>query len=76
MGWQPIETAPVGEAVELGWWDTGWTADPSGNLNLRWERGPGVVKKRLFSQRKTGVEFGRGYATHWRPLPEPPEDTQ
>lgn len=64
--WQVIETAPIGEAVELGWWDSSYDG------KLLWKQGPGMVVKHLLSRRKTGHEFGRGYATHWRTLPEPP----
>ena len=63
--WKPIETAPVGKAVRLGWWE--------GGRCLTWRSGAGVVTRKLFSGRKTGREFGRDYATHWKPLPDPPE---
>lgn len=60
--WQPIETAPFGETVLLGWrdWrDHQWCMEV-GPASHGWRRG-GINNVSL-----------HGSATHWMPLPEPP----
>jgi hypothetical protein len=60
--WQPIETAPFGERVLLGWrhWrDWQWCMEVGPAIS-GWKRGNiSNVSK-------------HGSATHWMPLPEPP----
>lgn len=71
--WQPIETAPVGVRVRLGWWEdhAEWTAmgDP-----MKWKSRDGVawvqVGRWLFKRVVRGDYADR--ATHWMPLPAPP----
>lgn len=60
-GWQPIETAPHGEEVLLGWleWDGAWKMEVS-QASWGWST-------------KTASNISRhGQATHWMPLPPPP----
>ena len=69
--WQPIETAPIGQAVQLGWYDNNFGYTESG---LTWRTAVGlawVYKRNLFISRV--VRGGYDRATHWRPLPEPPQ---
>lgn len=68
MEWQPIETAPKGRRILVGWWDYGFGNEP------RWKQGSGEVKFSLISNKAVLREFGKGHATHWKPLPEPPND--
>lgn len=66
-GWRPIESAPHGEDVFLGWWqDNGlggrdWMQEV-GLASWGWRRGSISNISR------------HGSATHWMPLPPPPED--
>lgn len=67
MKWQPIETAPHEELLVLGWWEL-W---------------PTKVWKQEIALASAGERFPNGYsnrwehgrATHWMPLPVPPEAT-
>ena len=66
MKWEPIETAPRGEEVLLGWWESDglgggrWTAEVA-CASHGWRRGS------ISNMSK------HGRATHWMPLPPPPE---
>ena len=65
MTWQPIETAPTGQVVEMGGWDD-WGCD-----KRVWRTQIGVAYDRVcvvFSVKRHGPRM-----THWRYLPEPPE---
>lgn len=64
--WQPIETAPVGVAVRLGYWRVAY----DGRCQWQEESGPAFVRFLFFFKRAT-----HGDATHWKPLPEPPDMT-
>lgn len=56
--WQPIETAPDGDVLLLGWW---FPITPGGS-SMSWECDV------------EWYEIGGGHcATHWQPLPPPPE---
>lgn len=59
--WRPIETAPHGEEVLLGWlgWDGAWNMEVS---QASWSWGA-----------KTKISR-HGQATHWQPLPQPPRE--
>lgn len=65
-GWRPIETAEHDEEVLLGWWqNTGlggkdWITDV-GKASYGWRRGS-ISNMSL-----------HGSATHWQPLPSPPQ---
>jgi hypothetical protein len=67
-GWQPIETAPHGEIVLLGWWqDNGlgahdWQTE-LGAASFGWRRGSISNISR------------HSRSTHWMPLPAPPRAT-
>jgi hypothetical protein len=53
--WQPIETAPEGQSILLGWFVADfWRIEQSSRYNSTWRA----------LQR----------ATHWMPLPKPPEE--
>lgn len=69
--WQSIETAPVGQVVQLGWYHDNYGYTNSG-LTWRTEVGPAWVYKRILFIRRV-VRGGDYRATHWRPLPEPPQ---
>lgn len=64
--WQSIETAPLdGSLLLLGWWET-WPEKV-------WEQEVSPAgNQNVF---KSGV-FHHGQATHWMPLPFPPDSTQ
>lgn len=62
VAWQPIETAPHGEEVLLGWleWDGAWKMEVS-QASWGWST-------------KTASNISRhGQATHWMPLPDAPQ---
>lgn len=59
-GWQPIETAPHGEPVLLGWWYAGKWENEVAPATTGWQRGG-------FSTMSQ-----HGQATHWMRLPAPP----
>ena len=65
MAWRPIETAPFGDVVLLGW----WSEDGMGGAN--WETEVGAAawgwRRGTISNRSM-----HGHATHWLPLPTPP----
>ena len=64
--WQPIETAPLDNPLQLGWWESypekKWVqeVESAGHSN---DKGPGMSNAWL-----------HGRATHWQPLPEPPKE--
>lgn len=60
--WQPIETAPTGATILLGWTD-------SRRVDIGWRRTyAGKRARGMFSTHgQTGVT-----PTHWMPLPAPP----
>jgi hypothetical protein len=75
MNWQPIATAPKDGRVVLlwyggvfvglvmAWWQEAIPADDGGaRIPARWE--------------DIGEGFTVNDATHWMPLPAPPEDTE
>ena len=63
--WQPIETAPHGETVLLGWWNSDglggsdWICEVA-CASFGWRRGSISNMSR------------HGKATNWQPLPTPP----
>lgn len=60
--WQPIETVPDNTVVILGWEHCGeWISVMDKYSWVTTEEGEEVVCR-------------NGFATEWRPLPEPPED--
>lgn len=61
--WQPIETAPHGRRVLLGWHD--WR-------DHHWcmEVGPATQGRRVGNASSISAH---GSATHWMPLPAPPK---
>lgn len=61
--WQLVETAPHGERVLLGWYQTDgtWFAE-TGMASHGWSR-PDIGISNMSRH---------GAATHWRPLPAPP----
>jgi hypothetical protein len=64
--WQDISTAPHGEEVLLGW----WTQDGHGGVNWECE-----VHAASWGWQRDGITYRgrRVQATHWMPLPSPPE---
>ena len=60
MQWRPIEEAPPNTLQLLGW----LYVDPWDNS--RWEEDIGVAQD-------TRGGWRHGHATHWMPLPQPPE---
>ena len=68
MTWQPIETAPTGQVVEMGGWDV-WMRKES-----EWRTRIGVARVRRFWFFSALSSDARNYnMTHWRDAPEPPE---
>lgn len=67
MGWQPIETAPL-DGTEIDLWvrQEGW---------LNWERVANcywIAHKHRFECASYPCVIKKRYASHWMPLPEPP----
>jgi hypothetical protein len=66
MSWQPIETAPHGVRVLLGWRD--------------WRDHAWCMEVAPASHGWRGVEVStmsrHGSATHWMPLPPPPDEVE
>ena len=65
-GWRPIETAPHEEVVLLGWWQSDWLGNDDwvsevDHASFGWRRGS--ISSRSY----------HGRATHWQPLPPPPQ---
>lgn len=62
--WQPIETAPLGQEVLLGWWDddglggSNWAAEV-GCASFGWRRG------------SISNMSQHPHATHWQPIIPP-----
>lgn len=73
-GWRPIETAPGGVNLLLGWWDTmPHLPEPRWCIDVDWAYSPNTMP------RHSGLSngFAHGRATHWLPLtvlPEPPKE--
>ena len=68
--WQPIETAPTGVIVRLGWWEERYSPD---RPPLVWRTSVGIAwEKTLFGRKRAFRSHDLGKATHWKPLPEPP----
>ena len=69
--WQPIETAPHETTVLLGWieeWSREWKCEVGfASRGSAWPA-PGGGRYSNY--------FRHGRATHWMPLPEPPEGEQ
>ena len=59
--WQPVETAPHNEAVILGWM-----------YNGKWEIDVHEYSWGLSNSVASNLSR-HSYATHWRPIPEPPD---
>lgn len=72
--WQPIETAPVGVKVRLGWWED--YSYYSGEENdLRWKTNDGIAREMegFWLFRKPVLTYEGKRATHWQYWPEPPK---
>jgi hypothetical protein len=63
--WQPIETAPHGETVLLGY----WTNDGLGNRD--WNADVGMASWGWRRGSISNMSY-HGQATHWMPLPPAP----
>lgn len=61
--WQPIQTAPHGQEVLLGWvdWDGAWITEVA-------------MATRGWRTERVSTMSSHGRATHWQPLPAPPAD--
>ncbi len=67
--WQPMNTAPNGQQVELGRWEV-WKGE------YKWETREGTpFEKKFFGLIVFETYEARKY-THWRHLPEPPKPNQ
>ena len=66
--WKPIETAPIGRAVEMGRWHKSTYCDGP----PQWLTESGIARERtwLGGGRITSVA---DRFSHWRELPEPPQ---
>ena len=68
--WQPIETAPRDGSLMLGFMD--YEKEEGDDYEfysvIRWESGHGWVQETVY------MDYFR--ATHWMPLPEPPEPSE
>lgn len=67
-GWQDIASAPLDQDVHLGWWAEWPTRE--WKQEIAWA-GASNTKPPGFSN-----AWSHGSATHWRPLPAPPQNPQ
>lgn len=70
-GWMPIDEAPAGVELLLGWWDT----NPH-QTEDRWcmEVGKAITPSTIPAGSPFNNGYAHGQATHWQPLPEPPKE--
>lgn len=76
MKWQPIETAPAGGIQFLAYLSNGWIiilSEPHEIHNHSWYRGDGPSIPIVRTHAEGSCE-DHMRATHWMPLPEPPNE--
>jgi hypothetical protein len=70
MTWQPIETAPKDGTDFLGYWVDRFDPRHENSCEIR-------TRHNLYQWENIFLEAGKDFRpTHWKPLPEPPDETE